>query len=254
MTGGELAGLRVLILRAARAGDPLAERLAAAGAEVQCLPLLRIEPVAVDSARLTGPAAAADAIWIFVSRHAVRHGATVLQMLGLQVQSRELYAVGAATAAAVRDAWGCAARYPEQPNSEGLLQLPGLQRVVGRPVVIFRGVGGRDLLRAELATRGARVSYCEVYRRIAEPRWAARVRAELARPGPPLAIAHSGAVVTALAELLGGAPVRWPVPILVPGSRVASVARTAGFDPLMADSALAAEMEQAVRRWYTPAR
>jgi len=249
MTGGELAGLRVLILRAARCGDPLAERLAAAGAEVHCLPLLRIEPLAVDAAAL---ALAAEAIWIFVSRHAVRLGAAALRTVGVAVADREVYAVGAATAAAVHDAWGCAARHPAEPTSEGLLRLPGLQRVAGRTVVIFRGAGGRDLLRAELSARGARVRYCEVYRRVPEPRWVERARAELARPGPLLAVAHSGAVVTALRALQDGVPAS--VPVLVPGQRVAAIARAAGLMPLTAGSALAGEMEQAVRRWYTPAR
>ena len=249
MTGGELTGLRVLILRAARPGDPLAVGLRAAGAEVHCLPLLRIEPLAIDSGT---PGGAADAIWIFVSRHAVRHGAAVLQAAGCEVAGHEVYAVGAATAAAVRDAWGCVARYPVEPTSEGLLRLPGLHAVAGREVVIFRGAGGRDAVRAELAARGARVSYCEVYRRVAELRWVERVRAELARPGPLLAVAHSGAVVTALRALLGDASV--PAPVLVPGQRVAAIARAAGFVPVTAGSALAGEMEQAVCRWYTPAR
>jgi len=248
MIGNPLAGLRVLILRAARPGDPLAAGLRAAGAEVHCLPLLRIEPLGVDAAAL----ADAAAIWIFVSRHAVRHGAAALRAVRCGVAGHEVYAVGAATAAAARDAWGCIAQYPAEPTSEGLLRLPGLRNVAGREVVIFRGAGGRDALRAELAARGARVRYCELYRRVPEPRWAERVRAELARPGPLLAVAHSGAVVAALRALHGGASPS--VPVLVPGQRVAAIARAAGFAPVLAANALAGEMEQAVRRWYTPAR
>lgn len=249
MTDSSLAGLRVLILRAARPGDPLAAGLRAAGAEVHCLPLLRIEPLAVDAAMLAGAGAA---IWIFVSRHAVCHGAAALRTAGCGVAGHEVYAVGAATAAAARNAWGCIAQYPAEPTSEGLLRLPGLCNVADREVVIFRGAGGRDALRAELAARGARVHYCELYRRVPEPRWAERVRAELARPGPLLAVAHSGAVVTALRALYGGASPS--VPVLVPGQRVAAIARAAGFAPVIAANALAGEMEQAVRRWYTPAR
>ena len=249
MIGDPLAGLRVLILRAARPGDPLAAGLRAAGAEVHCLPLLRIEPLAVDAATLAGAAAA---IWIFVSRHAVHHGAAALRAAGCGVAGHEVYAVGAATAAAARDAWGCVAHHPVEPTSEGLLRLPGLRAVAGREVVIFRGAGGRDALRAALAARGARVRYCEVYRRVPEPRWAERVRAELARPGPLLAVAHSGAVVAALRALYRGAAPS--VPVLVPGRRVAAIARAAGLAPLIAANALAGEMEQAVRRWYTPAR
>lgn len=50
-------------------------------------------------------------------------------------------------------------------DSEALLELPELAALGGKRVVIFRGVGGRDLLRDELAARGAAVEYAECYRR-----------------------------------------------------------------------------------------
>lgn len=255
MMPGQLAGLRVLILRAPRPDDPLVERLIAAGAEVHCLPVLRIEPVAASA---LAPAEAA-AIWIFVSRHAVRHGADALRAAGISRGGRALYGVGMATAAAAQEAFGGVVRWPRQATSEGLLALAELQAVAGREVAIFRGVGGRELLRTELAARGARVSCIEVYRRVTETRWAARIRAQWQRPGPRLAVAHSGAVVQALHRLLeppstaGEGPGVWGQggPCLVPGSRVAEIARDAGFEPVIAEAALAEPMERAICRWYT---
>lgn len=253
MTGGGLEGLRVLILRPPRPQDPLAAGLEAAGAEVLCLPLLRIEPVTVDPAAL---AAAAAAQWIFVSRHAVLHGMAAVTAAGHGVAGRTVYAVGAATAAVLRADWRIAARYPPQPDTEGLLALPDLQAGVlaGREIVIFRGVGGRDALARELRARGARVTCCEVYRQVPEHRWRDPVRAELARPGPLVAVAHSGSLVRELRAVLDQMPVATPVPpCLVPGARVAAAARRLGLEPLVAASALADEMEREVRRWYTPA-
>lgn len=251
MSRGALAGLRVVILRSARPGDPLASRLAAAGAEVHCLPVLRIEPVApaLDVLARAGTAAA----WIFVSRHAVQRAAVVLAGAGLRPTTQALYGVGAATAAEARERFGRAAGYPDDPTSEGLLRLPELQALAGRSVVIFRGVGGRELLRETLEARGARVDYCELYRRVPEKRSRDEIQTALASAGPLLVIAHSGAVIAALRSLLDLAA--WPRPFrcLVPGARVAALARAAGLDPLVAEGALAEQMEQAVCHWYTPA-
>jgi uroporphyrinogen-III synthase len=53
----------------------------------------------------------------------------------------------------------------EPYDSEGLLCAQALQQVDGKNIIIFRGQQGRNLLGDELSARGARVSFCEVYRR-----------------------------------------------------------------------------------------
>lgn len=253
-----LAGLRVLILRSARPGDPLAARLTAKGADVHCFPLLGIEPRPALDADLAVTVVNADG-WIFVSRHAVRHGLEQLAAAGLLPTRVPIFAVGAATAAALREDWGIAARHPSEANTEGLLGLPELREVRGRTLVIFRGAGGRDALRAGLCARGARVHYCEVYRRVPERRWEPELSMALVAPGPLLLVAHSGDVLRALRSVVDRAregedrSVALPV-CLVPSERVAGIARGLGFEPLIAPSALAAKMEQAVCRWYTPER
>lgn len=249
-----LTGLRVLILRSARPGDPLAARLTDRGAEVHSFPLLAIESRSALDAGRSAAVANADG-WIFISRHAVRHGLAQLAAAGLVPTRVPIFAVGAATAAALREGWGISARHPSEANTEGLLKLPELQAVQGQTLVIFRGVGGRDALRAGLRERGASVHYCEVYRRVPERRWEPALAAALAAPGPLLLVAHSGEVLRALSQLLERADGSMPRPVcLVPGERVADIARGLGFEPRVAASALAAKMEQAVCRWYTPER
>ena len=249
-----LTGLRVLILRSARPGDPLEARLAAKGAEVHAFPLLAIESRPALDAALSAAVVNADG-WIFVSRHTARHGLEQLAAAGLLPSRVPIFAVGAATAAALHEDWGIAAIHPPEANTEGLLRLPELQAVRGQTLVIFHGVGGRDALRAGLSARGARVHHCEVYRRVPERRWEPELSAALAAPGPLLLVAHSGEVLRALSRVVECAGRSLPRPIcLVPGERVADIARGLGFEPRVAASALAAKMEQAVCHWYTPER
>ena len=61
-----------------------------------------------------------------------------------------------------------------------------------------------------------------------------------------------GSVSSASRSSAGGS---LPRPVcLVPGERVADIARGLGFESIVAASALTAKMEQAVCRWYTPER
>jgi uroporphyrinogen-III synthase len=54
---------------------------------------------------------------------------------------------------------------PKQANSEALLELPQLQQIKAKRVVIFKGVGGRRMLQTELKQRGAQVDGLDLYRR-----------------------------------------------------------------------------------------
>ena len=51
-------------------------------------------------------------------------------------------------------------------DSESLLALPEMHDVINKTVMIFRGVGGREVLADILKSRGAHVIFAESYRRI----------------------------------------------------------------------------------------
>lgn len=53
----------------------------------------------------------------------------------------------------------------ERFDSEALIEMPALQDMAGKKVVIFRGDGGRELLGDTLIARGATVEYVTCYRR-----------------------------------------------------------------------------------------
>lgn len=51
-------------------------------------------------------------------------------------------------------------------DSESLLALPEMQVMHGKKVILFRGIGGRDVLAETLKSRGAIVTFAECYQRI----------------------------------------------------------------------------------------
>lgn len=55
---------------------------------------------------------------------------------------------------------------PDMANSEGLLSLPQLQDLTDTTVYLLKGLGGRDMLPAELKRRGANVENIDLYNRL----------------------------------------------------------------------------------------
>lgn len=133
-------------------------------------PALAIEPLTLERARqrLIMDLDQYHAV-IFVSANAVHLGLEALAEYWPQWPvGLHWVAVGAATAQALR-----AANLPaEAPasgfNSEAVLELPCLQALSERRVLLLRGEGGRGVLEDTLAERGARVDAIPVYRRICD--------------------------------------------------------------------------------------
>jgi uroporphyrinogen-III synthase len=102
---------------------------------------------------------------IFISPNAVRYGLRLLAGRGLPARL-QVAAVGDATARALESHNITPSILPsERFDSEALLELPELQQMTGREVLIVRGNGGRPTLGDTLKQRGATIEYAEVYRR-----------------------------------------------------------------------------------------
>jgi uroporphyrinogen-III synthase len=163
-TAGSLNGAGVVITRPARQAAGLAREIAALGGRPLVFPAIVILPPA-DSASLQEVQRnlARYDIAIFVSANAVEYGvgdpaAWPAHVLPL--------APGPGTAAALAAVGIANARIPATTmDSEGLLALPELVDVAGKRIVIFRGAGGRELLRTALEARGAKVVQIGCYRR-----------------------------------------------------------------------------------------
>ena len=103
-------------------------------------------------------------IAIFISPTAVqqtlKHTQTLPDNLMLAV-------IGSSTESMLNNHGYQAQIVPDEFNTESLLQHSSLQEnnITSKNVVIFRGVGGRDLLGNTLTQRGANVTYAETYRR-----------------------------------------------------------------------------------------
>jgi uroporphyrinogen-III synthase len=162
MISTRLSGITVLVTRPRELADSLCRGITAAGGEAIPWPAIEIEPQAAASPALArlrdaGP----EALVVFVSRNAVTHGAQLVSD-----RSRPIIAsIGPSTAAALTALGLHPDILPDGHDSEALLASPQLRDVSDRQVFIVRGVGGRELLGASLAERGATVTYLEVYDR-----------------------------------------------------------------------------------------
>lgn len=251
MTGPlPLAGLRVLVTRPAGQAEALCALLEDRGAEPVRLPLLAIEP-----ARPT-PALAqrfedfrdADA-WIFTSRNAVQ----AARRIDAGRWPSRLYAVGAATAAALGEL-GLQALTPAQEfSSEGLLLRPELQDLQGQRLLLVTGADGLGRLLPALEARGATVGCVEVYRRVALPHSPEQMTAALR--GTRAAIVTSG---EALQQLLRLTPDRAlaslrELRLVLPSARVVELARDHGFaaPPLVPEQISDAACVRCLEQWWT---
>lgn len=217
----------VLLTRAEGQNARLSDLLTAASVNTLILPMLSIEPCAVDH-RMRQVAMDLDRYdhIVFVSRNAVLFGLDLLDQYWPQWPAGlRWHALGEATAAALRQ-HNIAPRVPAEHSTEGILASGVFDRVGGDKILIVRGVGGREALAARLTELGAEVVYLEVYARrpltLAEDD-----RQTLLARRPVVGVVYSGETLEALAANLG--QVREGLSLVVPSRRVRNMAVELGF-------------------------
>lgn len=179
---GPLSGCYVISLRPVGGHGGVRRAAAALGARTLALSPWRIDHFDGDAARAALQRSLAAARVVFTSPAAVAAAAR-LQPLRPE-PARPWVAVGAGTARALRRAGAGAIASPARMDSEGLLAMPQLQDVAGLDVGLVTAPGGRGVIAATLAARGARVLRADVYARVPvapSPRAVATLRA-LAAP------------------------------------------------------------------------
>ena len=140
------------------------------------------------------------------------------------------FAVGKSTAACLEDA-GIAPLVPAAGfNSEALLQLPALQQLTGRRILILKGEGGRELLEQTFAERGAQVDSLALYRRVARHYSFDQLQALFVEGIPDALIATSGDVLKAMDALIKPClNTRFELPLVVASERIAEAAKGLGY-------------------------
>ncbi len=219
----------VLVTRSRPGALGLARKLAAAGFDPLVCPPLRLEATehpAITAAALR--AALPVDVLIITSPFALDQ---TISLLGPDLLAETPVVVpGPGTAARARRLGLKRALCPSHgSDSEAMLALPVLRAVRGRRVLILAAAGGRQRLARTLTGRGAEVSSCLVYRRLAEPLpW--DLPARIAAASILVTLAASAAALLGLWRQLDGAgrDRLAKAPVIVPSRRVARLARRLG--------------------------
>lgn len=153
-----LTNLRVLVTRPVHQAQSLCAAITKLGGEAIHFPVLDIKRREITLIENQYELA------VFVSANAVTHGVSTLQQL---TERPLIAAIGKATASALQAAGvEVAITAPPPFNSEALLQHEAMQSPP-KSILLIKGLGGRDLLRDSLVSRGATVMVAEVYERVA---------------------------------------------------------------------------------------
>lgn len=163
----DLSGLVIVNTRPANRAQALTTELVATGATVAALPLLEIQPLALTAEQRQWLIDIDYYRWVFVvSPTAAELGLAHLGNYWPQWPiDLHWLAVGETTAEVLRHAL-LEPIVPAEESSEGLLKLPVLQQLQqGDRLLVWRGEGGRNLVRDNLQKQGVRVDYLNLYQR-----------------------------------------------------------------------------------------
>ncbi len=239
MSERPLAGCGIAITRPLEQAHALAELIRQQGGTPTLFPLLAIVPLADYTACDAAIAGLADCDWaLFISGNAVEQAMPRIRRQFPQWPPRpRCAAVGPGSAAALARHGIHEVRIPAgRYDSESLLALPELQHMQGRRVMIFRGIGGRELLAQTLAERGAEVVLAECYRRDNPQADAGELARLWQNRRLQAIIVTSSEAMRNLLALAGDADWLRQTPICVNHARIAMLARQHGLQAAVADA------------------
>ncbi|MDC0611206.1 uroporphyrinogen-III synthase [Vibrio sp.] len=221
--------MTVLVTRPSPQGEELCSLLQNQGIATSYLPLIEFQ--AQESPNLGHTLPQADII-IAVSQPAALYTQQWLNENACNwPQTSRYLAIGQKTARLLRKLSQQQVDYPAHGDSENLLSHPLLNDVNQQNIVILRGNGGREYLADQLIKRGAKVEYCEVYRRAFIPFEASVMVPQWQDQDVDHIVFTSEEQLRFFVNKIPGQLHAWMVglSVFVPSERIAQVAKGIGF-------------------------
>ena len=250
-----LAGVRVLVTRPREQAENLARLIEARGGEAIRFPAIEIAEPRDPRALLAVVDRLKDfALAIFISPNAVKRAMNLIRAHGGLPETTRVACVGSGSARELRH-FGIDKVIvpPDRFDSEALLELPELQQVAGKRIVIFRGDGGRELLGDTMRARGAEIEYAECYRRLRPDTDTTPLLHRWSRGEIDIVSLTSVNGLRNLFYMLGkdGQPWLIRTPVVVVSERMAQVCRELGFTtgPRLAATAGDDAILEAIQAW-----
>ncbi|MBI2313616.1 MAG: uroporphyrinogen-III synthase [Betaproteobacteria bacterium] len=249
-----LAGRTIVVTRPAHQATELADLIRAAGGNAIVFPVLEI----LDAEDLKPLMSVIDRLddfdfAVFISPNAVNKAMNLIQARRRLPEKLRVAAIGKGSARALREFGISEVIAPgKRMDSEALLELPELEDVAGKRVVIFRGDGGRELLGDTLMARGATLEYAECYRRARPALDPAPLMRAWARNEIDAITVTSSEGLRNLYDMVGKLGQQWlkKTPLFVPHERIAETARDLGLACVVLTAPGDAGLVQGLARWF----
>ena len=205
---GPLAGVRIVVTRAAHQAEELARPLRDLGAVVILLPVIDIGPPS-DPEPLRNAAAHSNRYdWIiFTSANAIRAFVAELPF-PVRTCTANLAAVGVATGRVAEEHGFTISFTPHTYTAEALVEAFHAEDLSGKQILIPSAAITRDVVATELRRRGARVDVVEAYRNVLPREAASRAAEVFQEPFPDWVVFASSSAVDNLVCLVGADTLR----------------------------------------------
>lgn len=230
MSTGSLQDLGIAITRPLAQAQKLSALITEAGGNAISFPLIDIVPLQDYRTFNETIEPIVEVDWaIFISSNAVQNGLPrVMQRYPTLPSKLRFAAIGPVTAKEIQSFGIEKVLTPHTRfDSEALLALPEMHDVNSKRIMIFRGVGGREVLAETLKSRGALVTFAECYRRINPQSDCHLLKTLWQQKQCHAIVVTSSEAMRHLLEMTDGGNVDWllSMPICVNHARIAEEAK-----------------------------